>query len=512
MDLAKVAARLRLRSGFEAVDLGVLLARRFAWPMHKAWMLCVFPFFALAIGWALLTNQYWFPLLVLWWLKPLYARVPLHILSRSFFGDVPTPQQTAKALRGYWLKPAILLELTVFRFAFLRGFSIFVRDLEGSSYSASAQRLKVLINERTRTTGYWLYFTAFCFEWIFYGAFIFLLAVMIPEAVDVSVLESLATLFENEQTPAWLLAYMLATYGLSVMLVEPLLIAGNFGLYISRRVELEGWDIELAFRKLATRLESAARHGLDKAAMLLVAMGLVFSLQVPSPAFAEDVQTSDDVSQSQSQPDPKALLTTILESPDFGEEKTTKNWTLRDRFQKTPRDPRQPIVWLPALAQALKFLAWLLAAIGLTYVLFLLVRHTMKRLGLGGVNKVERPQWDQSVALIDEQGADGYALPDDIIAHARRAWSSGDEVRALNLLYLGTLEVLEKRYDLALDPGQTAYECVRIVRRAGGPHELVAAVANAWTSLLFARRRPSDEAIEALFLTWQNTFAAGRTP
>jgi hypothetical protein len=43
---------------------------------------------------------------------------------------------------------------------------------------------------------------------------------------------------------------------LITLLIEPFYIAANFGLYINRRTQLEAWDIELSFRKMAARLSN----------------------------------------------------------------------------------------------------------------------------------------------------------------------------------------------------------------------------------------------------------------
>ena len=48
------------------------------------------------------------------------------------------------------------------------------------------------------------------------------------------------------------LAYLVALF-----LIEPLYVASDFTLYLNRRTELEGWDIEIAFRQLAARRASA---------------------------------------------------------------------------------------------------------------------------------------------------------------------------------------------------------------------------------------------------------------
>ena len=41
---------------------------------------------------------------------------------------------------------------------------------------------------------------------------------------------------------------------LAVTLLEPFYVGGGFALYLNRRVELEGWDLEVAFRKAAARI------------------------------------------------------------------------------------------------------------------------------------------------------------------------------------------------------------------------------------------------------------------
>ncbi len=43
------------------------------------------------------------------------------------------------------------------------------------------------------------------------------------------------------------------SYLVALSLIEPLYLASGFTLYLNRRTELEGWDIEIVFRQLAAR-------------------------------------------------------------------------------------------------------------------------------------------------------------------------------------------------------------------------------------------------------------------
>ncbi|MFW5968115.1 MAG: DUF4129 domain-containing protein, partial [Persicimonas sp.] len=81
MDLDEVAARLRRREPMEAIDLGVALARHYFWPMLLGWLALALPFFVGAAVVAYLTPLFWFVLLAIWWLKPLFDRAPLFVLS-----------------------------------------------------------------------------------------------------------------------------------------------------------------------------------------------------------------------------------------------------------------------------------------------------------------------------------------------------------------------------------------------------------------------------------------------
>ena len=82
MDLERVAAVIRPREPYEAIDLGFGLARTFARQIWLPWLICVVPLQLLVIGglwWAHATLA----LLVLWWIKPLCDRIPLFVLRPS---------------------------------------------------------------------------------------------------------------------------------------------------------------------------------------------------------------------------------------------------------------------------------------------------------------------------------------------------------------------------------------------------------------------------------------------
>ena len=119
MQLNDASMAIRPRTAWEALDLGVLLARRHAALLMLSWALVTLPIFAL---FSLLFWQYpTLALLLFWWLKPLYERLPLFILSKALFGDTPTLRQSLRALpqllRSQWFA-----SVTWRRFSMTRSF------------------------------------------------------------------------------------------------------------------------------------------------------------------------------------------------------------------------------------------------------------------------------------------------------------------------------------------------------------------------------------------------------
>src|SRR5690606_36992341 len=152
MRLTDASVAIRPRSAWEAMDLGILLARRHAGLLMASWALVTLPIFALCC--ALLWRYPGWAVVLFWWLKPAYERLPLFILSHALFGDVPTLKQALKAWPRL-LKPQLLASLTWRRFSPTRSFDLPVQQLEGLSGQARSQRL-VVLGQRDSGRASWL--------------------------------------------------------------------------------------------------------------------------------------------------------------------------------------------------------------------------------------------------------------------------------------------------------------------------------------------------------------------
>ena len=95
MELDRLQAELRSRGSHEAIDLGFAMVRRWSGPVWRAWAATVLPAWVLIV--VCCWSVPWLAVLIIWWLKPLWDRVPLHVLSRSLFGATPTVREVLRA-------------------------------------------------------------------------------------------------------------------------------------------------------------------------------------------------------------------------------------------------------------------------------------------------------------------------------------------------------------------------------------------------------------------------------
>jgi len=141
MNLEQLRIAIRPRRDWEAVDLGLLMAQRWWWPMLRVWLVVTAPWLVAA---CLMPPQHqWMVSLSLWWCKPLFERPLLMILSQGVFGVELTTREVLRATPRLFLNQ-IFLSLTWRRFSFTRSMDLPVIQLEGLHGTERRDRLNVL--------------------------------------------------------------------------------------------------------------------------------------------------------------------------------------------------------------------------------------------------------------------------------------------------------------------------------------------------------------------------------
>ncbi len=268
----KIAARLRPRSKWEAADLGFALVRVWWRPMLIAWLLVCLPV-AIIIGAIAFVPaimdaaqnpddfanlEVWsagvLATIALWWLKPAFERAPLYVLGEAMFGQVPTFRQIVKALPKLYWNNGIFASLTWRRLNPGRAFDFPIRQLEGSKGKFAKQRRRAL-------NPYGWSVTATC-AWVLIHA-----ESVLPLAIGAIVNtfwigEGIFSfgfdLMEPENKLKQEIGYYII-YVFVISFLELYYVAVGFALYLNARNSLEGWDIELAFKNLRTRVDAGAR-------------------------------------------------------------------------------------------------------------------------------------------------------------------------------------------------------------------------------------------------------------
>ena len=251
-----LTVKTRARAHWEATDLGLALVQAHRKSLYAAWFAVLLPVALSALTLAYLSNHdgntNLYSMWLLWWLKPLYDRVLLHVMSRAVFGETVTWRDALRAIPGLLRHSGLFRALTWSRFSPQRSFRLPIWQLEGVTGDKRGHRIRAL--KSSGAIG--LTFVCYTFEIILFLGLVGLLLMLLPPGSVPSRLDSLSDFFDGNKIPLWFEAAYIFVFLLVYTIIEPFYVAAGFMLYLNRRTELEGWDIELGFRTLATRLEA----------------------------------------------------------------------------------------------------------------------------------------------------------------------------------------------------------------------------------------------------------------
>jgi len=253
MQLDKIIIALRERNAWEAMDLGVKL-------MGMLWSVILFPWliiFSIALSLALFVQYLshgYLALVLIWWIKPIYESMLLYILSRSVFGEYPSTSEVYSSA-GSWLKTGLRTWLFFWRFSPSRSFNMPVHLLEGLKGAERSKRLASL-HRVTNLNSASVTIVGLLFEVVLAGTLLLSILYIYPDIAR-DYFGSGTGSSSAQQAANELSWFILITvvYGLTLFILEPFYVAAGFMLYLNRRTQLEGWDIELDFRKLVQRIE-----------------------------------------------------------------------------------------------------------------------------------------------------------------------------------------------------------------------------------------------------------------
>ena len=468
MKLEAVTAEIRPRSDWEAVDLGLALVRRDFWRCFLMWWLAVALPCALAGWWLWDRPMLWF--LAFWWMRLAGSRLVLFELGRRLFGEQPRWRESLREIPGAWTR-RFFHRFLLGRLSPWLPVTLAVDDLEGLRGKAQRLRCKQ-ISRRGESTVLWIYLMGdLAAVWL--GIAILMLAGMfIPEGQDGAWQTAVQSWDPSQpfEIPMLVLRVVLACVMLAMSLTDVFVTGAGFGIYLNNRTWLEGWDVELALKRMARRIGTTAA---------LMMAGLLCWMAPQS--FASEKTDA-------------ARLIAEVKADEAFKVHTVKQRIPKEREAKTPLDLN--LRWLG------EWSLWLLAAaaIGLLAWLLWTNRDSLKRRASG----MEPAGGKSPVRVVMGMEVSPESLPADIAAATQALWHNGHHREALGLLYRASISRLLESGCVEIRESDTEGDCLRRVELAGSPAhpDYFRFVTRAWTRMAYAGEVPADVEIDALCAGW----------
>ena len=515
MDLSQFRAVAKPRNVWQTLDLGIVFARASFWKLFLTWLI------PSALMYAFLSIFMWdepgLIMFVLWWLKPAWEKPLLYIMSRKIFADKVTWQYIFK---NYWkiIKPQLFLQLTWRRFSPSRTFDLPVSSLEQLKGSVRRKRLGAL-HRRFYDGALWLQIVGLHVETFLVMGAAGAAYLLLPQGVELNFEDWLY----GREVLEWHIYY--SAWLVAMGLVAPLYVCSGFALYLQRRVDLEGWDIEICFRNLVERKkkkEFGLKGVLSIAFIFVLSFGNVVDAKVTTKEVALDsVHISPERKQA------KEEILEIIRSDEYINIEERKGWRFKEKEEEEDEEPKLVPDWMIDFAEWLsdkgKFFSWiadffktgaaltelLIWVLVISLVLYFIVRyrHLVKDLLDDGSSldaiEVKPPKVLFGLEVTKE------SLPDDVVAQAREHWVKGEERQALGMLLRSSIIKLLYDYKYPFEEGNTENECAQIVEHLG-KEQLVRffwGLTKNWQKVAYAHQRCDGDVFNELCEGWEREFA-----
>lgn len=472
MELNSLDFEARKRNAWQVFDLTLLAVHRWGFKMFILWFLQASIIF---LPLMLLFDNF-VALLVVWWFKPVIERPLLHYASQVAFGYRPTTRECLGAIKDLGFGKILLL-LTWRRFSLQRAYVAPVDQLEGLKGSARTGRLSVLDSLSNHRQSLWLIFCLHV-EMICMFAFSLALYSMMPGTQEIEFDVQLLFLYEDTFSLVSTLTSLLS-YGL----IAPYYVTGGFLGYINSRAELEGWDIELAFKRMSKRIMPAL--------CLLLCLPLIGGLygntaEAVSMTF-DDVETVRmHVENIYSEEEVVVISNTWqMAEQEFGDYNFDVEWLIA--FIEWLVDVfTGDYAWVAAFF-------WGIIIVLLGFVVWKLVRLPKVKLRPSvKPHKLEMPQFVKTVITRD--------IPSDLLAAATAANKKGDSRLALAWLLYHGFSFAHKHYGVSLKPSMTEGECESSLQAALSQQAFTpySTLIQLWMSEAWAQKNASKKSIDEL--------------
>ncbi|MFC1664495.1 DUF4129 domain-containing protein [Pseudomonadota bacterium] len=504
MKLEDVTIRIRPRNKWEGADLGLLMVNAWWRPMLGAWIIITLPVFVVLL---LVISDPGIAMLVFWWLKPVFERSHLYVLSHALFGNTPTVKQI---LRSFWSVAKIqwLMSLSLRRFSLTRSADLPIIQLEGLRGKERKKRIQ-LLHHHNMNPASWLTVLGVHVETVLLVGILGLIVAFIPEQTEFDYMVYISDAESSYRLLTAIVGYLVMT------MVAPFYVATGFSAYINTRTHLEGWDIELAFRRIAKRISNTKVKSLGTAASIffsLIFIGFFSSLdtvnadeqyRLPPKRLHTPVTVKKDIEEILSSNDFHNLeKVRKLKSKD-GSEFNLFEW-LKSIFKgENRKSDTSSISWVQSIGRMLAHLfEVLLWVIPIIIIIYLVLYFKDKNLYFRFYKKED--DYNPPISLFGLDMRD-ESLPDNVLGEVDRLWRLKKHRQSLSLLYRASLVRMMRTHQVEFAQGDTEGECLQKVRSAVAQDlaTYFKKMTGAWITLAYGHQSPSSEMFDDLCRSWK---------
>ena len=507
MNLEDVTIRIRPRTKWEGADLGVLIVNAWWKPMLGAWLIITLPVFALLL---LVSPNLNFGMIVFWWLKPIFERAHLYVISHALFGNTPTVKETVK---DFWSVAKIqwFMSLSFRRFSLTRSADLPIIQLEGLQGKQRKKRIQVLHHHNMNPASWLTVLGVHIESALVLGMFV-LLAAFLPQQTEFNYMAYISDTDSSYQLLTAILGYMALT------LVSPFYVAAGFGTYINTRTHLEGWDIELAFRRISNRISKLKVGSMVSAALVFVSI-ITIGMFSGANLVSADSEYKLPEKRFHTPVTAKQEIEDVLKSKDFhslererrlkrkdGKDISFIEW-LKGFFDgESSEVDAGSFSWIysvgRALAIAFEVLLW---AIPVVIIVYLILYFKDKKIYFKSRKKSDGNRPPVSLFGLDMREE---RLPDNVLDEAVRYWRSKQYRQALSLLYRASLVNMMHGHEVQFEQGDTEGDCLRKVQAKAAKDISIffKKMTGVWIDLAYGHQTPSNTVFQQLCQSWDLLF------
>jgi hypothetical protein len=468
MKLEDVTMEIRPRSDWEAVDSGFAMVRRDFWRCWSLWWIALIPVWLLVYP---LRDWPWLWLLVMLWAKWIGCRMILHQLSRRLFGENPRWHSLWREFPRAWTR-RFFYRMILVRLSPWKPLSAAVEELEGLRGAKFRMRMNMITRKGEGLAILLTFVSGVATLWTSL-ALLFIGFLFFPESVQQRWWASLdAGFFEEQPELIWLL---IACVTVASSLVDGFVTGAGFGLYVNSRTWIEGWDIELAFKRIANRLLQ----------QVLLWMGAFLLVSAPMVQGEDQMQSAN----------PRATIEEIKKHEDF----VIHREKYRVSKSTSPGTSISPPSGLAEFFQAIGYVVLgslvLLLVAGLVWLLY---RARWLRQKLPA-----RLELAEKARVVMGMEVTAASLPTDLLACADALWLEGDHLQAMGLLYRGSLAWWIQKAQVGIRESDTEGDCLARVEKLRHPHgSYFQMLTQAWLLGAYAQHFPPQESWQELCRQW----------